>query len=408
MKILIVDDEPRRYGRLISSFKDIGINHDQVDIVPSASDARNKMEVVKYDLMILDIMLPMWPHSDPDVQHSLNLLFDLREGDDYQKPATILGITADLSIAAESARQFEDWTWHLLHYSATDDEWVSKAVNCARYLLEQGRQSYLTPPTYGLDLAIVCALEKPELEQVLKLPWNWQASRPIDDLTFVRDGSFEIDGKLITVAAAFAPRMGMVSTALLSANVISLMRPRMIVMCGICAGVRQKTGIGDILLADPAWDFQSGKHVIDQDGPRFAVAPHHLPAPSIIRRHLEQLRSDATAMTNIAAGFEDAPRIPKILIGPVASGSAVLADGRVIEEIKEQHRDLIGVEMEIYGLYAAAAIASKPQPLAFALKGVCDFADPTKADDAQRYASYASAQVLKLLMERFGLRLLGK
>ncbi|GJH36315.1 hypothetical protein CBA19CS91_26180 [Paraburkholderia hospita] len=408
MRILIVDDEPRRYGRLISALENIGISHDQVELVPSASDARNRMEAVKYDLLILDIMLPLWPHSDSDVQHSLNLLFDLREGDDYQKPGTILGITADLSIAAESASQFADWTWHLLNYSASDDEWVSKAVNCAQYLLEQRRQSLLMSPTYGLDLAIVCALEKPELEQVLKLPWNWQAPRPIDDLTFVRDGSFEIDGKLITVAAAFAPRMGMVSTALLSSNVISLLRPRMIAMCGICAGVRQKTGIGDVLLADPAWDFQSGKHIVDKDGPRFSVAAHHLPAPSVIRRHLEQLRSDTVAMTNIAAGFDDAPRIPKILIGPIASGSAVLADGRVIEEVKEQHRELLGIEMEIYGLYAAAAAASKPQPMAFALKGVCDFADPAKADDAQRYASYASAQALRLLMERFGLRLLGK
>jgi nucleoside phosphorylase len=385
-----VDDEPRRYARLISAFEDIGINRDQVEIVPSASDARSKMEAVRYDLLILDIMLSLWPYSDPDVQHSLNLLFELREGDDYHKPGTILGITADLSVAAESANRFSEWTWHVLHYSASDDEWVSKAVNCARYLLERGRQSFHSRPAYGLDLAIVCALEKPELEEVLKLPWHWEAARPIDDLTF-------------------APRMGMVSTALLCANVISLLRPKMIAMCGICAGVRQKADIGDVLFADPAWDFQSGKHVVDKDGSRFSIAPHQLPAPPLIRRHLEQLRSDTAAMAQIAGAFPgEAPRNPKIQIGPVASGSAVLADGQVIEEVKEQHRELLGVEMEIYGLYAAAAIASKPQPMAFAVKSVCDFADPDKANDAQRYAAYTSAQVLRLLMERFGPRLLEK
>jgi nucleoside phosphorylase len=92
--------------------------------------------------------------------------------------------------------------------------------------------------------------------------------------------------------------------------------------------------------------------------------------------------------------------------GKVTKASAVLADGDVIQEIKSQQRDLIGVEMEIYGMYAAAHSASSPQPRAFALKSVCDFADPDKKDKAQRYAAYASANVLRLLMERFGSRLL--
>jgi nucleoside phosphorylase/CheY-like chemotaxis protein len=409
MKILIVDDETRRYGRFISALEKIGVTRNEVELVPSATDARNKMEHQQYDLLILDILLSQWPDSDPDVQHSLNLLVDLQEGDEYHKPDRILGITADPSISSDSAEQFANWTWSVLHYSETDDEWVTKAMNCARYILELNRQSSQARPEYDLDLAIVCALEKPELEQILKLPWNWSSPRPLDDLTFVQDGSFVVEGKTIRVAAAFAPRMGMVSTALLSANVISLLRPRLIAMCGICAGVRNKVGMGDVLLADPAWDFQSGKRVRDQENFQFSIAPHQLPAPPIIRRHLEQIRSDSTAMAQICVGFDgDAPRIPKIHLGPVASGSAVLADGKVIEEIKSQHRELIGVEMEIYGLYAAAQSASRPQPLAFALKSVCDFADPDKDNGVQRFAAYTSAQVLRLLMERFGLRLLDK
>jgi len=57
--------------------------------------------------------------------------------------------------------------------------------------------------------------------------------------------------------------------------------------------------------------------------------------------------------------------------------------------------------MEIYGLYAAAHGASYPQPTFLALKGVCDFADPEKADGYQEYAAYSSAQVLRLLLERY-------
>ncbi len=94
------------------------------------------------------------------------------------------------------------------------------------------------------------------------------------------------------------------------------------------------------------------------------------------------------------------------MLGPVASGSAVLADGNVVQEIKAQHQELIGIEMEIYGLYAAAYAASAPQPKVFAVKGVCDFADPDKGDDHQRYAAYASANVARLLIEKYGNRIL--
>jgi nucleoside phosphorylase len=137
------------------------------------------------------------------------------------------------------------------------------------------------------------------------------------------------------------------------------------------------------------------------------MSPHQLYVSSLIRSHVEQIRSDQKALTKLSGDFgSDAPGMTRLIVGPVASGSAVLADGEVIQEIRNQHRELVGVEMEVYGLYAAAHFASNPQPSAFALKAVCDFADPDKKDKHQRYAAYASANTLRLLMERFGLRLL--
>lgn len=201
--------------------------------------------------------------------------------------------------------------------------------------------------------------------------------------------------------------MGMVSTALRAASIIQLLRPRLLAMCGICAGVQGKVRVGDVLLADPAWDFQSGKRVRDKDNSKFSIAPHHLYPPTLVRTHIEQLSGDTEGLMKISADYDsEAPNAIRVKIGPVASGSAVLADGLVIEEIKNQHRELLGIEMEAYGLYAAGHASSRPQPLTFAIKGVCDFADPDKKNDHQRYASYASANVLRLLMEKFGVRLL--
>ena len=155
------------------------------------------------------------------------------------------------------------------------------------------------------------------------------------------------------MSATFAPRMGMVSTALRSAALIAILRPRLIAMCGICAGVKGKVNLGDVLLADPAWDFQSGKRVRDKKNSIFSISPHQLPAPTLLRTHVEQIRGDFAALTKISTDFgSDFSGATRVVVGPVASGSAVIADGAVINEIKAQHRDLIGLEMEIYGMYA--------------------------------------------------------
>jgi nucleoside phosphorylase len=403
MKILILDDEPRRYPRLITALAAQGIDRGDIELVACVDQARHSMAATQFDLLIIDILIPNAIEGDPDVRHSLDLLMDIRESDQVQKPGYILGITADPEATGEALAQLEAWTWAVLEYSDSNDEWVSKAANCARYI-QHGSQTEDRPT---VDLAIVCALAKPELEEVLKLPWNWSAPRPISDTIFVHDGSVEVDGQLLKICASYAPRMGMVSTALHSAAILSALRPKIIAMCGICAGVRGKVNLGDVLFADPAWDFQSGKRISDGTNSQFSMRPHQLQPPAKVRAHVEQIRDDRDGLARISAAFgTDAPGTTRVFLGPVASGSAVLADGEVIKEIKSQHQELIGVEMEIYGLYAAAHCASSPPPLFLALKGVCDFADHQKADGQQRYAAYASAGVLRLLIERFGQRLL--
>jgi nucleoside phosphorylase len=68
----------------------------------------------------------------------------------------------------------------------------------------------------------------------------------------------------------------------------------------------------------------------------------------------------------------------KMLIGPVALGAAVLADEEKISSIERQHRKLLAIEMETYGLFAAAAEARVPQPATLSLKSISDFADEAK------------------------------
>ncbi len=73
MKILIADDQPRRYGRLINALKKIDVARDTIDFVSCADEARNSLQDNHYDLLILDILLPLRPESDPDIQSWLGV-----------------------------------------------------------------------------------------------------------------------------------------------------------------------------------------------------------------------------------------------------------------------------------------------------------------------------------------------
>lgn len=405
MKILIVDDEPRRYDRFIKSVQELGFGQHSIDIAIGSKSADERLQVEQYDLVVLDIVLPIWPGGEGDPQNSLDLLFALHQDESYKRPRHIVGLTSDLDAAERAEKDFAALTWVILKYSPTNDEWLNRLVACARYLMESEAPQTSTRTPDRADVVVVCALVDPELSQVLALPWNWQSEPTmLPDATFVHRGSFtDATGKKFSVAAAHAPRMGMVSAALLSASLIEHLRPRLIAMTGICAGLRDKVALGNVLLADPSWDFQSGKRVREGEISDFVARSHHLPAPTKVRRILQEIDRQKTDLAALADSYVGARPTAnaKIIAGPVACGSAVLADGEILNEIKRrQHGEVIGVEMEIYGLYAAAAAAAEPQPIAFALKGVCDFADPEKADNAQDYAAYMSARVFGLLLER--------
>jgi nucleoside phosphorylase/CheY-like chemotaxis protein len=400
-KVLIVDDHPGRYRLLTDRLTACGLGRDDIKFLSSTNEAHEELSKRQYDLLVLDILIPAWPDLDPDRVNSADLLFSIQSDGGILKPRYVVGITADLNGSDAVLDEFKKNTWTVIEYSHVDDSWVEQIVNCVSYLKGSGNERRQVG--YVFDLAVICALKEPELEQVIRLPWNWEASKPLDDVTFFREGVLNVGSRKYRVAAVHAPRMGMVSAAVLASKVIESLRPRVLAMTGICAAHKSKAQIGDVIVADPAWDFQSGKLKIADTRTVMEFSPHQIPMSAYLRGRFEDLASDPQLSIDIGSEFgSDAPRGFKLRIGPVASGAAVLADGQVIEQIRQfQNRDLLGLEMEIYGLYAAAEQASSPQPRCLALKGVCDFANSDKHDGAQKFAAFASAQVLKRYIERY-------
>jgi len=94
--------------------------------------------------------------------------------------------------------------------------------------------------------------------------------------------------------------------------------------------------------------------------------------------------------------------MPRLIFGPLASGAAVIADKTIFEKLQaEQHRKLLGLEMEAYGVLLAVEELPHPQPEAFVIKAVQDYADHDKSDKYRGYACHVSSAVLKITVENY-------
>jgi nucleoside phosphorylase len=116
---------------------------------------------------------------------------------------------------------------------------------------------------------------------------------------------------------------------------------------------------------------------------------------------MQQLASDDATLTRIQSSWPGDPGVHRLAlhIGPVASGAAVVADEGTLNQVIDQNRQLLGIEMETYGVYVAAEEAPEPRPKALSLKAVVDHADARKGDESHRYGAYLSARVVQHVLE---------
>jgi nucleoside phosphorylase len=197
--------------------------------------------------------------------------------------------------------------------------------------------------------------------------------------------------------------MGMAAAAILTTKMIYTFAPRYVIMAGIAAGIEGRVNIGDIIAAEYSWDYESGKFDVRDGLSRFVAGPVQVAVDVEVRERLVEMAGDAVEFANIASrwsGPTPATRL-RMVVGPVASGASVVANPEKVDEIKERDRKVIGIEMETYGVFVAAAESPNPRARAMSLKSVCDYANSSKSDDYQAYAAYTSAEAVRAFCERY-------
>lgn len=251
---------------------------------------------------------------------------------------------------------------------------------------------------FSSDVGILCALEHPEFEAVVKAFGGQKAWVEVGSARFAhvyRETELTISTeKKLKIVGTTSTSMGLTAAAIATTQLVLQFRPRMVIMIGIAAGTREGgKEFGDILVADPSVDYNSGK-VAQGDGIReFLPDPYPIGLNPRLRSVLHKYRGNHPVFSTIRARWQEAtpPGPNRLHIGPLGAADQVIDDASRILEIQRNWRKLIGVEMENYGVYRACHESPDPKPRVVSFKSVCDFA-AEKSDSWQRYAAFFAAE----------------
>jgi nucleoside phosphorylase/CheY-like chemotaxis protein len=405
LKTLIVEDGEEKRHALAAALAQVdGFDMAGLDYAPDLFTARRALLEKSYELLILDIALP--PRADEAVESDggLRILEEMfSRPSNLRVPAHIIGITAYPDVFDNALDRFSSRLLTLVKYDPADSGWEESLQARVRHILRASTSEKLEAITFGSFLCVVCALQSPELAAVLRLPWSWSEMSVPRDHTMYWRGTVNRNGEQCSVYAAATARMGIPAASILAMKMIQSFRPQFLAMTGMTAGVRGRVELGDIIVADASWDWGSGKWTLEGTEARFLAAPHQLRLAVGVREKFRKMAQDTGMLSEIRSEWpgEPPPTALSIRVGPMASGTSVLADRHSAERIIDQHRELLGIEMETYGIFAAAEESSEPRPIPFALKAVVDFADGRKDDRFQAFGAFASATVLRHFVGKY-------
>ena len=403
IKILIIDDDITKIGLIKDTIlKNESVVDSDIEYCSELMEAIKRLEVKRYDLVLLDIMLPSRMGEKTIATGGSTILKCLTEMDRVQKPLCVIGLTAHDESMTTCEKEFSDKLFSLIKYQSDSVEWRNQIDQKVKWLIKSKEllvKECNYKRLYEYDFAIITAVEV-EIKAALDLDFDWKSYKiPYDqDMYYVAEKN--INGHDIKVVLARSKNMGMTAAATVTTKVISFFKPRYVSMIGITGGRHGEVELGDVILAKTAWDYGSGKWKGEEGGDKqeFLPEPNFISISSGLQSMFLRDYDDKLREIRIKWNKKTRQMINDdnhLKVGPLASGAAVIQNEEIIHKyIEPLHRKVLGVDMETYGVYYACENAFQPIPEFFSIKAVSDFANSRKKDGYQEYCAYVSANLL--------------
>lgn len=369
MKVLVLEDDDGKFLALSSALLSFGITSENILRCRVLSEL-TAVPVRSIDICIVDLWMPFLIDGEPrDASGEIIAMLEGQGG--FSIPVIV--ITDHFGEASIHIEKFAKKGCPILDYRSPD---IWKSALRVTIGLAKDRHRY--------HFIVFVALESER---------NAYAKVPGLNIRVERRGGLDIwevqMGGLLG-AIVCLPRMGLVNAAAITARVLENYTPEFACMSGICAGIGSNAELGQLLITDICWEYQSGKW--HEDG--FQSEPYQVEIHNSLRSDIRLILAEKGLLDELETGLADPVRpkllsIPKLAI--FTSGSAVIAKDDIIKQVANQHRKVAGMDMEIYGFHRAVHLSGLPIRH-FSAKVVVDKADKRKSDALHSYGCYVSAR----------------
>lgn len=398
-----MDDDPTKTERIKSVLTGMCmVNPEDIEEAHSLNSGRKKLAATFYDLLILDLVLPINDNEQIEPGKSEGFIDELHRIGRYKKPIYIIGLSQYEDKVEENTKIYENKLWKLIHYNLQKNDWEEILQNAVEAIIETKKQLLSNlQHTQKYDIGIVCALSE-EFEQMKiasGLNWTKISIEGIANDFFTADLRTEL-GHTLRLIAGRNNMPGMQAASVMATCMFSLFGIELLFMTGICAGFKKSEDdtidFGDIFIAESEYDYGSGKLCESADGSFFKKNPKMLECDFDLKGKMNTFIEEKHPETLILRALDNKNlnlmnKIPLIHFKPGACGSYVVADKGFMKDLLKENQKLRGLDMEGYGLYMAAHILGKKCMM---IKGVSDFADSDKGDKYHKMCSFSSAWFL--------------
>lgn len=398
-----MDDTPEKTAKIKSVLKERCLLKDEeIDWAGSINSGRRKLASTVYDLLILDLVMPINDGDEVEAEgNSENFIDELSRVGRLHKPVYIIALTQYEEKVEKHKQSYAKKLWKLIHYDLKETDWedvLQEAVDTIVATKEQLQTSMEDERHF--HVGVLCAL--PEEFEQMKLAFGDQwSSLPLSGMPYqLYATQIRTEyGHTIKIIACCNNVPGMQASSITASFLLSRFDLGTLFMTGFCAGFKKKgksdVHLGDLFIADSEYDYGSGKLIKKENEQVVMPEPKQMPCSYDVLGKLNDFITEQVAASKVFAELKrvgllvEGMEMPNIHIGPGACGSYVVSDETFMEQlVKDDNRNLKGLDMEGYGLYLAGHMLNKNCVL---IKGIADFGGEDKDDKYHKVCSYASA-----------------
>lgn len=267
MRVVVFEDSDHKFDVIITNLIGKGVKENSVYRVKTIAEFL-AISTKQPDLYIIDIRMP-----GVDGGETRSAGREILKMIDYSgnSRVPVLAITAFPEEAEECRDEFAARGCIIYEFDRKDmwsqaiDIFLAQARDRGRY-----------------DFIIFTALRKERESYLLSRDASFEGVARYG----VDHWDFEYEGKAGSIV--LLPRMGLVVATAVVARVLEQYDPSVIAMSGICAGDPGNSKLGQLIIADPCWEYQSGKWLDEL----FEAEPYQVALERDIRLSLSKIIED--------------------------------------------------------------------------------------------------------------------